>query len=78
MQYSKEEGVLANLDFPFNPNGSNYDIAAVTNTSGKILAMMPHPERAFYHHQPDWQNRNHNSKYCDGYKIFHNAKMYFK
>ena len=61
------------------PRTGNGVSAAVTNTSGKILAMMPHPERAFYHHhQPDWQNRNHNSQYCDGYKIFHNAKKYIK
>ena len=61
------------------PNDSNYDIAAIANKTGKILAMMPHPERAFYHHhQPNWQNRNHHSQYCDSYKIFHNAKIYLK
>lgn len=28
-----------------NPNGSVHDIAGVTNKSGSILGMMPHPER---------------------------------
>ena len=28
-----------------NPNGSQYDLAAVSNVSSKVMAMMPHPER---------------------------------
>ncbi|KAI5862774.1 phosphoribosylformylglycinamidin [Durotheca rogersii] len=31
--------------YPFNPNGSPGGIAAVTNEDGRVLAMMPHPER---------------------------------
>ena len=77
LQYTKSESKLANLKFPYNPNGSIMDIAGITNKNGKVLAMMPHPERALYHyHQPDWQNQN-NNKYADGYKIFKNAKKYF-
>ena len=30
----------------FNPNGSVDNIAAITNKTGRILGMMPHPERA--------------------------------
>jgi len=30
----------------FNPNGSLSDAAALTNSKGNVLAMMPHPERA--------------------------------
>jgi phosphoribosylformylglycinamidine synthase len=29
-----------------NPNGSVEDIAGITNKSGNVLGMMPHPERA--------------------------------
>ena len=29
-----------------NPNGSWHDIAGITNESGNVLGMMPHPERA--------------------------------
>ena len=32
-------------EFPTNPNGSVYNLAAVSNSYGNILAMMPHPER---------------------------------
>ncbi len=34
--------------YPWNPNGSVYNIAAICNPEGNILGMMPHPERAFY------------------------------
>ena len=58
------------------------DIAAITNTNGNVLAMMPHPERAFYMlHEPDWITKNKeikNKLYADGYKIFKNAYNYFK
>lgn len=33
-------------DFPTNPNGSVSNLAAVTNTAGNVLAIMPHPERS--------------------------------
>ena len=32
-------------EFPTNPNGSMYNLAAVCNPAGNIMAMMPHPER---------------------------------
>ncbi len=32
-------------DFPVNPNGSVYNIAGICNTSGNVMALMPHPER---------------------------------
>jgi phosphoribosylformylglycinamidine synthase subunit PurQ / glutaminase len=31
-------------DYPVNPNGSVQSIAGICNTTGRILAMMPHPE----------------------------------
>ncbi|MEO0280211.1 MAG: phosphoribosylformylglycinamidine synthase I [candidate division WOR-3 bacterium] len=34
-------------DYPFNPNGSINSIAGITDPEGRILGMMPHPERAF-------------------------------
>ncbi len=32
--------------FPFNPNGSLFGAAGMTNPAGNVLAFMPHPERA--------------------------------
>ena len=78
LQYIDNDRKLAKGKFPFNPNGSQDDIAALTNQNGNVLAMMPHPERAFYHyHVPNWQN-NISKKFGDGYKIFLNAKKYFE
>ena len=31
--------------YPINPNGSDGDIAALTNEAGNVLGLMPHPER---------------------------------
>lgn len=31
--------------FPFNPNGSTNGIAGIKSPNGRVLAMMPHPER---------------------------------
>ena len=43
-RYCGENGDIS-PDFPINPNGSDYNLAAVCNPSGNIMAMMPHPER---------------------------------
>jgi phosphoribosylformylglycinamidine synthase len=32
--------------WPGNPNGSSFDIAGILDPGGRVLAMMPHPERA--------------------------------
>ncbi len=38
--------------YPGNPNGSDYNVAALASTNGRHLAMMPHLERAVF----PWQN----------------------
>ncbi|AEY98257.1 FAFR573Cp [Eremothecium gossypii FDAG1] len=35
----------ATENFPFNPNGSPHGITGITSPNGRVLAMMPHPER---------------------------------
>ncbi|MCK9581530.1 MAG: phosphoribosylformylglycinamidine synthase subunit PurQ [Methanoregula sp.] len=44
--YCREDLNPANGEYPYNPNGSVEDIAGITSTDGKVLGMMPHPERA--------------------------------
>lgn len=34
--------------YPGNPNGSDYNTAAVCSEDGRHLAIMPHPERAIF------------------------------
>ena len=48
LQYVTDDGDLANQKFPYNPNSSMYDIAALSSNEWKVLIMMPHPERAIF------------------------------
>jgi phosphoribosylformylglycinamidine synthase len=60
--------------YPFNPNGSLNNIAGITDRRGKVLGLMPHPERfMFKHHFPYWQSRD---VYPWGLKFFQNAVNY--
>lgn len=43
-RYCDPSGNIIN-EFPTNPNGSIYNIAALTSPSGNVMAIMPHPER---------------------------------
>jgi phosphoribosylformylglycinamidine synthase I len=43
-QYCDANGNITD-EFPVNPNGSIQNIAAVSNKTGNVMAMMPHPER---------------------------------
>ncbi len=43
-RYGGENGDISN-EFPVNPNGSIYNLAAVCNPQGNVMALMPHPER---------------------------------
>ena len=36
---------LEELPYPHNPNGSTANIAGITDPSGRIVGLMPHPER---------------------------------
>ncbi|UCC12683.1 MAG: phosphoribosylformylglycinamidine synthase I [candidate division WOR-3 bacterium] len=64
--------------YPGNPNGSIMDIAGITDKTGRVLGLMPHPERHLtYLHHPRHTREDHNVK-GDGYYIFKNAVDYFK
>ncbi len=44
--YCREDMSPASGEYPYNPNGSRQDIAGITSQDGKVLGLMPHPERA--------------------------------
>jgi len=55
LRYVNEDGRPA-ASYPDNPNGSRNGIAGITDPSGRILGLMPHPERFVAPHQhPDWR-----------------------
>jgi phosphoribosylformylglycinamidine synthase len=74
-QYVDDRGKLA--DYPYNPNGSQRNIAGICDKSGRIFGMMPHPE-AFNIIQncPYWTTGL--IKEAQGMKLFSNAVEYFK
>ncbi|MCX6700585.1 MAG: phosphoribosylformylglycinamidine synthase subunit PurQ [Methanomicrobiales archaeon] len=44
--YCREDLSPANGEYPYNPNGSVEDIAGIVSADGRVLGLMPHPERA--------------------------------
>ena len=60
-----------------NPNGSMADVAGVCDPSGRVLGLMPHPERHIDPTQhPRW-TRGEAGPIGDGLKMFQNAVAYF-
>jgi phosphoribosylformylglycinamidine synthase len=59
--------------YPFNPNGSADNIAGICDSSGRIFALMPHPERFIrWSQHPRW-SREAPRQHGDGLAIFRNA-----
>ncbi len=86
LKYSK--GKMAKcFSLPGNPNGSLRDIAGITGYEGRVIGLMPHPERgSFFTQQPHWTYLREKyeregkklPKYAEGIEVFRNAVNYFK
>jgi len=80
--FSYEKGKICKFqDLEKNPNGANYDIAGVLAYNGRVLGMMPHPERAMFPYQsPLWykDKKKNMPKNGAGLQVFKNAVNYFK
>jgi phosphoribosylformylglycinamidine synthase subunit PurQ / glutaminase len=64
--------------YPINPNGSEGDVAGVCDVTGRVLGLMPHPERHVLPIQhPRW-TREGLKEEGDGMQIFRNAVAYFE
>lgn len=64
--------------YPDNPNGSAANVAGVCDASGRMLGLMPHPERHIeFTHHPCWTRRTPRPA-GDGLAIFQNAIRYFE
>ena len=65
-------------NYPINPNGSVDSIAGLTDITGRVLGLMPHPERFVRPTQhPHW-SRLKKKTGDDGMTIFNNAVKYIK
>lgn len=65
-------------EYPDNPNGAQNHIAGITDETGRVLGLMPHPER----HVLPWQHprwtRSGLKKEGDGLFLFRNAVKHAK
>jgi len=88
IRYSDEQGLPAQGKWPFNPNGSLYDIAGVCDSTGRIFGIMPHPE-AYNHYtnHPDWTRKREElarmgeeieKEEGEGITVFRNAVEYIR
>ncbi len=65
------------VPYPDNPNGSMANVAGLCDSTGRVLGLMPHPERHIDPtHHPRW-TRGEAGTEGDGLKIFSNAVEYF-
>lgn len=73
-QYTNSAGDLDS--YPWNPNGSDENIAGICDSTGRIFGLMPHPERHFHPtHHPRWTREGLKAE-ADGVAIFRNAVRY--
>ena len=63
--------------YPFNPNGSAQGAAGVCNNDGRIMIMMPHPERTYLTKQYSWAPKEW-GVHSPWFKMFDNAYQYAK
>jgi len=76
LRYVDQRGAIG--AYPVNPNGSVGSIAGLMDETGRVLGLMPHPERhAHFTHHPCW-TRLRSDREPDGLRLFRNAMTYFK
>jgi phosphoribosylformylglycinamidine synthase subunit PurQ / glutaminase len=76
LRYSDDHGGPA--PYPANPNGSQGDVAGVCDATGRVLGLMPHPERHVLPTQhPRWTREGLKPE-GDGLQLFRNAVEFFQ
>ncbi len=61
--------------YPFNPSGSPFGIAALSNADGRVTITMPHPERSFRYAQNSWRPADA-GEYSGWMRLFRNARRF--
>jgi phosphoribosylformylglycinamidine synthase len=61
--------------YPFNPSGSPFGMAALTNRDGRVTITMPHPERSSRYVQYSWRPRDV-GEYSGWTRLFRNARKF--
>jgi phosphoribosylformylglycinamidine synthase len=73
-RYINHERAVAD-QYPFNPSGSPFGIAALTNADGRVTVTMPHPERSFRYVQNSWRPGDV-GEYSGWMRLFRNARKF--
>lgn len=56
--------------YPWNPNGSEGNVAGLVSPGGNVFGLMPHPERAYFRAQaPDWTRTGDADGFGDGHRF---------
>lgn len=75
LRYVDENGKAG--PYPINPNASQKDVAGICDATGRVLGLMPHPERHVLPTQhPRW-TRSGLAEEGEGLRLFRNAVEYF-
>ncbi len=80
LRYCDAHGTTSDtiLPFPVNPNGAQANVAGLSDATGRIFGLMPHPERhLFATNHPFWTRRETQPEHGEGLRIFQNAVAYF-
>ena len=76
LRYTSSDG--GDVRFPSNPNGSQGNVAGICDASGRVLGLMPHPERHVLPTQhPQWTRLGLAAE-GDGIRLFRNAVECFQ
>lgn len=81
LRYCDAAGAIA-TDYPELPNGAELSCAALTDPTGRVLGMMPHPEAflSIYNH-PDWARRREaagGNEEGEGLRLFRNVVAHIR
>lgn len=77
LRYAKPDG--SEPVYPYDPNGSFGHLAGLCDPSGRILGLMPHPERFVRRSQhPRWTAEGDPLRSGDGLAFFENAVSYVR
>jgi phosphoribosylformylglycinamidine synthase len=79
LRYAEWNGAGPNATrWPANPNGAVADIAGLSDPTGRVLGLMPHPERFLFATQhPHWTRLGLSGEGA-GLQLFRNAVSYFR
>jgi phosphoribosylformylglycinamidine synthase subunit PurQ / glutaminase len=78
LRYVAPENPAGHAGLPPNPNGSDGDLAGLCDSTGRVLGLMPHPERFVrWTQHPAWTSLPPREP-GDGFAFFEQAVRYFR